>query len=163
MKKEHHKLRHKHELLAFWTLMLQMSKSWNFRSLLSVLIEHQEPFSLDGGSRRSEHQNLIGLVQDMPWGEKHETDHQSAYQSNYCQPSKIDKPAAERFHEVLWQMIPYSVHKNSHYSDQALTRTWSLVFVGKHNLWGGDRCGQPLQKYPTLQIEIKTWIWNFWI
>ena len=41
----------------------------------------------------------------MPRGEKHETDHQSAYQSNRCQPLKTDKPAAERLHEVLQQMI----------------------------------------------------------
>ena len=56
-------------------------------------------------------------------GEKYEMDHQSAYWSNHCQPSKTDKPAAERLHEVLQQMIRYSVHKNSHHSDQALTRT----------------------------------------
>ena len=37
----------------------------------------------------------------MPQGEKHEMDHQLAYWSNHCQPSKTDKPAAERLHEVL--------------------------------------------------------------
>ena len=47
-------------------------------------------------------------------GERHETDHQSAYRSNHCQPLKTDRPAAEKLHEVLQQMIQYSVSKHAH-------------------------------------------------
>ena len=50
----------------------------------------------------------------MGEGEKHEMDHISAYRSNRCQPSRTDKPTAEKLHEVLWQTVQYSVRKNSH-------------------------------------------------